>query len=137
MNKQNLYLAVVLALIAPTAVQAQNNQLPAVQNTYMSGSSSPSAARSTVYRPNQQGQNPQMQQQQSMPTGRQSVGGGLPPVKTSRYCGTPGEDMRNNTVRSAAIQSRMPKPVPQQQMQKTAPSGPTYSYSGGYDYKGK
>ena len=79
-----------------------------------------------------------MQQQQQAAAGmpvQSMINNGLPQVRTSRYCGMPGEDMVKNNVRSAAIQARNPKPVVRAQPKPQVPQGPTYSYSGGYDYQ--
>jgi hypothetical protein len=157
-------LAAAAFFMASTCACAQNSNLPQVQNSYMSGSSSRSAYQQQQQRQMQLMQMQQMQgqrqgagagranlgqtygnqvgQQQQMPAQQQvappmQYSNGLPQVRTSRYCGMPGQDMLNNNVRSAAQQARQPRPVPKQQVKPAAPQGPTYSYEGGYDYKGK
>lgn len=154
------YICAVAALfcLATAGASAQNSNLPPVQNTYMSGSSSRSAYQQNQQRLMQMQQMQRMQQggrqgagtgvgnlgqsygrpQPQQPAGamppQSTLNPGLPQVRTSRYCGMPGEDMVKNNVRSAAIQARTPRPVVQQQQKPAAPQGPTYSYSGGYEY---
>lgn len=166
------YLLSAAALfLATTCASAQNSNLPQVQNSYMSGSSSRSAFEQQQ-RQMQMMQMRQMQQQrQGAGSGRANLGqtygnqvpqaqampqqmapqgapqqqmaapqmysNGLPQVRTSRYCGMPGEDMLRNNVRSAAVQARQPRKVVQPQPKPAAPQGPAYSYEGGYEYKGK
>lgn len=163
--KLSICTAVAVLLLSPAIALAQNGNLPAVQNSYMSGSSSRSAAMQeqqkmqqrmklqqmqagarqgagagranlgqTYGQPQPQQQIQQQQAAAGMPV-QSMINNGLPQVRTSRYCGMPGEDMVKNNVRSAAIQARNPKPVVRAQPKPQVPQGPTYSYSGGYDYK--
>lgn len=166
--KLSICTAAAVFLLSASGAWAQNGNLPSVQNSYMSGSSSRSAAMQEqqklqqrlklqqmqggvrqgagagrgnlgqTYGQQQMQQQQMQQQQQSAAAGmpvQSIINTGLPQVRTSRYCGMPGEDMVKNNVRSAAIQARNPKPVVRAKPQPQVPQGPTYSYSGGYDYK--
>lgn len=160
--KLSICAVAALFLFSPVAALAQNNNLPALQTSFMSGSSSRSAAMQEQQKQLQRvkmqqmqgsrqgvgagranpgqpyGQQQQVMQQQQQQAGmpvQSMLNTGLPQVRTSRWCGMPGEDMVRNNVRSAAIQARNPKPVVRAKPQPQVPQGPTYSYSGGYDYQ--